>query len=227
MKKIIIAIDGFAACGKSTTAKLVAQRLGYGYIDTGAMYRAVTLYFLDNQIDWLNKEAVSAALEQINVRFAQNAETQTNDVFLNGKNIETDIRTMRITGKVSQVSAISAVRSFLVAQQQEMGSEKGIVMDGRDIGTVVFPKAALKVFMTAEMVARAKRRLQELNSRGKTIELQDVIDDLGNRDRIDSTREDSPLKKAHDAHTIDTSNITIQQQTNQILELARKIIISD
>ncbi|MFT5617383.1 MAG: cytidylate kinase [Arenicella sp.] len=227
MKKIIIAIDGFAACGKSTTAKLVAKRLGYGYIDTGAMYRAVTLYFLDNQIDWLNKEAVSAALEQINIRFAQNSDTQTNDVFLNGKNIEQDIRTMRITGKVSQVSAISEVRRFLVAQQQDMGSEKGIVMDGRDIGTVVFPDAALKAFMTADMVARAKRRLQELNSRGKTVELQDVIDDLGNRDRIDSTREDSPLKKAHDAHTIDTSNITIQQQVNQILELARKIIVSD
>ena len=226
MKKIIIAIDGFAACGKSTTAKLVAQRLGYGYIDTGAMYRAVTLYFLDNQIDWLNKEAVSSALEQVNIRFAQNPETQTNDVFLNGKNVENDIRTMRVSGKVSQVSAISEVRRFLVAQQQEMGSEKGIVMDGRDIGTVVFPKAALKVFMTAEMVARAKRRQQEIESRGKTIELKEVIDDLGNRDRIDSTREDSPLKKAHDAHTIDTSNITIQQQVNQILELARKLIIS-
>ena len=221
MQRIIIAIDGHAACGKSTTAKLVAQRLGYGYIDTGAMYRAVTLYFLNNKVDWKDEKQVEEALEKINIRFVHNPQANTNDTFLNGENIEKKIRTMRITAKVSQVSAISEVRRFLVAQQQQMGEEKGIVMDGRDIGTVVFPKAALKIFMTANMTARAARRKAEMESKGREVTLEDVIFDLTNRDRIDSTRDDSPLRQAHDAHVIDTSNITIQEQVNQILHLAK------
>lgn len=221
MENIIVAIDGFAACGKSTTAKLVAQKLGYAYIDTGAMYRAVTLYFIKNNVDLESTEAVKKALSNIVINFVFDPELQASQTFLNGENVENDIRMMEVTQQVSEVAAISEVRSFLVAQQQEMGINKAIVMDGRDIGTVVFPNAELKVFMTAEMEARAIRRQQELQRKGKEVELEEIIENLKKRDFIDSNRDDSPLRKAADAHIVDTSNITIDDQVNQILDLVK------
>lgn len=224
MENIIIAIDGFAACGKSTTAKLVAKKLGYAYIDTGAMYRAVTLYFIQNKIDYSSEEAVRKALTQIDINFVFEPSTQSNLTYLNGEHVEEDIRMMEVTAQVSEVAAISLVRSFLVAQQQQMGANKGIVMDGRDIGTVVFPNAELKVFMTAEMEARALRRQQELKNRGREVSLEEIIENLKKRDYIDSNRDDSPLRKANDAHVIDTSNITIAQQVDQIVALVHSTV---
>ena len=221
MENIIVAIDGFAACGKSTTAKLVAKKLGYAYIDTGAMYRAVTLFFIRNGVDLESTEAVKKALTNIAINFVFDAASQSNQTYLNGENVEYDIRMMEVTQQVSEVAAISEVRSFLVAQQQEMGNNKGIVMDGRDIGTVVFPNAELKVFMTAEMEARAIRRQQELERNGREVALEEIIENLKKRDFIDSNRDDSPLRKAADAHVIDTSNITIDDQVNQILDLVK------
>jgi len=221
MENIIIAIDGFAACGKSTTAKLVAEKLGYAYIDTGAMYRAVTLYFIRHQVNLQSTEEVEKALSNITINFVFNADSQSTHTYLNKENVEFDIRMMDVTKRVSEVATISEVRSFLVAQQQEMGNDKRIVMDGRDIGTVVFPNAELKIFMTAEMGARAIRRQQELQRKGREVPLGDIIENLGKRDFIDSNREDSPLKQAADAHVIDTSNITIDDQVNQILDLVK------
>lgn len=224
-EKIIVALDGHAGCGKSTTAKLVAQRLNYAYIDTGAMYRAVTLYLLDHDIPIEDLEQVEQALENISIRFAHNEESDSNHTWLNGEDIEDSIRTMRVTAKVSEVSAISAVRRFLVAQQQEMGTEKGIVMDGRDIGTVVFPNAELKVYMTASMEARAKRRQVQLEEKGQQVPLQEIMDDLAHRDQADSSRADSPLKKADDAHIVDTSNMTIDGQVDEIVSLVKSAVM--
>lgn len=226
MENIIIAIDGFAACGKSTTAKLVAEKLGYAYIDTGAMYRAVTLYFIRHQIDFQSAQEVTKALNNISINFVFDEASQSTQTYLNGENVEFDIRMMDVTKKVSEVAAISDVRSFLVAQQQEMGNNKRIVMDGRDIGTVVFPNAELKVFMTADMEARAVRRQNELQKKGRTVALEEIIENLSTRDFIDSNREDSPLRKANDAHVIDTSNITIDDQVNQIIELVKSTAIA-
>ena len=224
MENIIVAIDGFAACGKSTTAKLVAKQLGYAYIDTGAMYRAVTLYFIKNDVDYGATTAVEEALPHIDINFVFEPKSQSNLTFLNGENVEEEIRTMEVTSQVSEVAAISEVRSFLVAQQQQMGLNKGIVMDGRDIGTVVFPNAELKVFMTADMEARALRRQQELINRGREGNFDEIIENLKKRDFIDSNREDSPLRQAADAHVIDTSNITIDQQVEQILNLVHNAV---
>ncbi len=221
---IIIAIDGHAGCGKSTTAKLVAKELGYAFIDTGAMYRAVTLYLLEKEIDLGNHSAVVAELPNISIHFAYDKATQSNHTFLNGIDVESEIRTMRVTAKVSEVSAISEVRRFLVAQQQEMGKKKGFVMDGRDIGTVVFPNAELKVYMTASMEARAKRRQNQLEENGQEVPLEEIIQDLAHRDHTDSNREDSPLKKADDAYVVDTSNQTIEQQVASVIGLAKDII---
>ena len=219
MKKITIAIDGYSACGKSTTAKALAAVLGYTYIDTGAMYRAVTLYFLDNYISLTNKKEIIDALSNIDVSFKLNPETGKSEVCLNGLNVEKEIRKMRVTEKVSPVSAITEVRKAMVAQQQKMGKGKGTVMDGRDIGTVVFPDAELKLFMTADINIRAARRQQELFEKGQMVELNKIKSNLAERDHIDSTREEGPLKKAKDAILIDTSYITIEEQVDKIVEL--------
>jgi cytidylate kinase len=218
MKKIIIAIDGNSGCGKSSTAKVIARELQYIYIDTGAMYRAVTLFFIKNNIDL----DVAEALKQIDISFEYNMATGKNETYLNGKNVEFQIRQMQVSNLVSPVSEISAVRRKLVEQQRRMGQEKGVVMDGRDIGTVVFPDAELKIFMTASLEVRAERRRLELLEKGTEVDIGEVIENLGTRDRIDSSRDDSPLKKADGAIEIDTSNLTFDEQVNKILVLVKE-----
>lgn len=219
IKKIVIAIDGYSACGKSTTAKQVAAILGYRYIDTGAMYRAVTLFFLDHHVALTNPKEIAKALQQIHVSFKVNSRN-VSEAYLNGLNVENDIRKMRVSENVSQISAIKEVRAFLVEQQRRMGKEKGIVMDGRDIGTVVFPTADLKVFMTADVLVRAFRRQRELLQRNNMVDLDEVVDNLLKRDKIDTTRQESPLKQADDALVIDTTHITIDEQVDEVVRLA-------
>jgi cytidylate kinase len=221
--KIIIAVDGYAACGKSTLAKALAKNLGYIYIDSGAMYRAVTLYFLKNKIGIENSAEITEALAHIHIEF-KNIKGQ-NHTFLNGNDVEKEIREMYVSNFESPVSTISAVRRFLVARQKEMGDQKGIVMDGRDIGTVVFPDAELKLFMTASIQIRTERRLTELKSKGiEELDFEDVKYNLHERDRIDSTRKDSPLKQAEDAIVIDNSNLNTEEQLELALKLADEII---
>ena len=222
MKNIVIALDGNSGCGKSSTAKVLAKKLKFIYIDTGAMYRAVTLFFIKHNIDLKNDLDVAEALKQIDISFEYNIETANNETFLNGKNVEEKIRQMAVSNLVSPVSEISRVRRKLVEQQRRLGEGNGVVMDGRDIGTVVFPDAELKIFMTADLEIRALRRQKELHEKNTEVELTDVIENLKNRDIIDSSRADSPLKKADDAHEIDTSNLTFAQQVNQILELIKE-----
>ncbi|MCH2045168.1 MAG: (d)CMP kinase [Saprospiraceae bacterium] len=218
--RIIIALDGFAACGKSTLAKALAKKLNYVYIDSGAMYRAVTLYCLENQVDWNNPVAIQEALEHIDISFR--VENGMNQTLLNGQNVEATIRTMRVSEAVSPVSTISAVRRKLVELQQELGKEKGIVMDGRDIGTVVFPNAELKLFVTASIAVRTQRRLLELRAKGDHITAAETIQqNLLDRDKIDSSREDSPLRQADDAIVIDNSQLTQEQQLDLALDLAQ------
>jgi cytidylate kinase len=219
IKKIVIAIDGYSACGKSTTAKIVANILGYRYIDTGAMYRAVTLYFLDHHVSLTNPKEVSTAIDKINISFKVNSKNVT-ETFLNNLNVENEIRRMRISEHVSNVSAIKEVRVAMVEQQRKMGKEKAVVMDGRDIGTVVFPNAELKMFMTAEVLVRAFRRQKELLLRDQMIDLDEVIDNLIQRDRIDTTRVESPLRQADDAIVMDTTHITIDEQVDEVIRLA-------
>ena len=222
-KKIIIAIDGHSSCGKSTLAKALAKALGYGYVDSGAMYRATTLYFLENQIDFYDdSEAVKTALQNIKIRFQ--ASEKGNRTMLNGRDIEDEIRQMYISEKVSPVATISAVRREMVAQQRAMGEERGIVMDGRDIGTVVFPQAALKIFLTADPDVRAQRRYDELEAKGMPADLAQVKRNLLDRDYIDSTRKDSPLRKADDAIIIDNTNLTQDEQLQVTIDLAKKAI---
>lgn len=220
MAKINIAIDGLSGCGKSSTAKAVAKTLGYKFIDTGAMYRAVTLYALNNTVDLASKEAVIQALENINIDFRYNQESQKNETFLNGQNVEEEIRSMRVAGSVSQVAAIKEVRVAMVAQQQQMGKERGVVMDGRDIGSVVFPDAELKLFMTASTKVRAERRQAELREKGEEVALEEIMKNLEERDRIDSTRDESPLIKVEDAIEVDTSNLMFEEQVQKVLDLA-------
>ena len=224
MSKIVIAVDGYSSCGKSTTAKGVAAYLGYAYIDTGAMYRAVTLYFLRNHVAYTNPREIIKALENIKVDFRRNPETARNETYLNGLNVEDEIRKLYIANQVSEVSAISLVRRAMVSQQQRMGKGRGVVMDGRDIGTVVFPDAELKVFMTAEPLIRAQRRQIELLAKGDMLDLDDILENLKKRDHIDTTRADSPLRQAEDAILIDTSLMTLDGQIEQLTELARKKI---
>jgi cytidylate kinase len=219
VRKIVIAIDGYSACGKSTTAKAVAAVLGYRYIDTGAMYRAVTLYFLEHHVALTNPREVSKALEQIHIAFKVTSKN-TSETFLNGLNVEKSIRNMHVSENVSQVSTIKAVRNALVEQQRRMGKERGVVMDGRDIGTVVFPHAELKLFMNAELLVRAFRRQHELLERKQMIDLDEVIDNIIQRDKIDTTRAESPLRKADDAVEIDTTNITIDEQVDEVVRMA-------
>ncbi len=219
LRKIVIAIDGYSACGKSTTARRVAGVLGYRYIDTGAMYRAVTLYFIQHHVAITNPKEVSQALKKVDVTFRVNSRN-VSETYLNGLNVEEDIRSMEVSGQVSIVSAIREVRQAMVEQQRRMGREKGIVLDGRDIGTVVFPNAELKLFMTAEMSVRAIRRQKELLARNELVDLEDVIRNIRERDRIDTTRTESPLKQADDAVVIDTTHITIDEQVDEVVRLA-------
>ena len=219
MQKIIIAIDGFSACGKSTTAKEAAKALGYRYIDSGAMYRAVTYYFLEHHIALTNPKEVAKALNDIKITFHVNA-NGVSETYLNGLNVEKKIRKMRISENVSPVSAIREVRVAMVEQQRKLGKEGGIVMDGRDIGTVVFPDADLKVFLTADMLVRAARRQQELLEKGELVELDAILANLKKRDEIDSTRAESPLRRAEEAIEIDTTNITIEEQVDELVRLA-------
>ena len=216
MRKIIITIDGWSSCGKSTLAKQLAKTLHYVYIDSGAMYRAITLYFLRNMVDWTKEKQVTDALKNIELAFIPNEKSGEAEIYLNGENVEYLIRDLIIAEKVSAVATIKAVRTFAVAQQRKMGEKKGIVMDGRDIGTVVFPKAELKIFMTADNAIRVERRFRELYAKNPNITIEEVKNNLEMRDYIDSHREISPLKKAEDAVVLDNSNITPEQQ----LELA-------
>lgn len=219
LKKLVIAIDGYSACGKSTTAKQVASVLGYRYIDTGAMYRAVTLYFLDHHVALTNPKEVSRALQQIQITSKVNSRN-VSETFLNGLNVEKEIRKMRISENVSQVSTLKEVRQALVEQQRRMAKDKAVVMDGRDIGTVVFPNAELKLFMTAEILVRAFRRQKELLQRGQLVDLDDVIENLIQRDKIDTSRAESPLRQADDALVIDTTHITIDEQVDEVVRQA-------
>jgi cytidylate kinase len=219
LRKIVIAIDGYSACGKSTTAKLVAAILGYKYIDTGAMYRAVTVYFLEHHISLTNPKEIARALEQIHVSFKVNAHN-VSETYLNGLSVEKEIRKMKVSNNVSQVSALKEVRTAMVEQQRRMGKERGVVMDGRDIGTVVFPNAELKLFMTADMLVRATRRQQELMEKGQLVELDKVIENIEQRDLLDTTRAESPLRKADDAIVIDTTYVSIDEQVDEAVRLA-------
>jgi cytidylate kinase len=224
MRKIIIAIDGYSACGKSTTAKETARILGYHYIDSGAMYRAVTLYFLDHHLALTNQKEVIKALREIKITFHRNADGLS-ETYLNGLNVEKKIRKMRISENVSTVSALREVRHALVEQQRKLGKDKGIVMDGRDIGTVVFPDAALKLFLTADILVRAFRRQRELLEKEDLVDLDTIIANLLKRDDIDSHRKESPLVKAEDALVIDTTHITIGEQVDEVIRLALNRII--
>ncbi|HQU61003.1 MAG: (d)CMP kinase [Phaeodactylibacter sp.] len=220
MKQITIAIDGYSSCGKSTLAKGLAAKLGYTYIDSGAMYRAVTLYFLRNEIPLKDAKQVDAALESITIRFA----SANNHTLLNGEDVEEEIRQMPVSNLVSPVSAIPAVRRAMVRLQQAMGKDKGIVMDGRDIGTVVFPTAELKIFLTADPEVRAQRRYDELLTKGVPSSLESVRANLQHRDHIDSTREDSPLRQAEDAIVIDNTYLNEAQQLQKALEIAQAVL---
>jgi len=223
-KKIVITIDGWSSCGKSTLAKQLSQKLGYVYVDSGAMYRAITLYFLRNNIDWAEKKEVKDALKSINLEFVFNPNSNNSEMHLNGENVEYVIRDLLIAEKVSDVAAIKEVREFAVAQQQKMGTKKGIVMDGRDIGTVVFPKAELKIFMTADNAIRVQRRFKELYEKNPNITVEEVKDNLEMRDYIDSNREVSPLRKAKDALELDNTNLTEKEQFNKALNWAKEKI---
>ncbi len=205
--KIIIAIDGFSSCGKSTLAKRLATHLSYTFIDTGAMYRAITLYFIRNTVDLSNQQSIEEALKNIELHFEINAHTKQSEIFLNGENVAQLIREMLVADKVSEVAAIKEVRHFAVAQQQAMGAQKGIVMDGRDIGTVVFPQAELKIFMTADPETRVVRRFDELYAINPHISLEEVRHNLELRDYIDSNREESPLTQAKDARVLDNTHL--------------------
>lgn len=227
-KKITIAIDGFSSTGKSTIAKLLANKYNYIYVDSGAMYRAVTLFAKNNEFtgkDFLNKEALISHLNTITLSFHFNKDLGFAEMFLNDKNVEKEIRTLEVSSLVSKVSAISEVRRKLVAEQQKMGEKGGVVMDGRDIGTVVFPDAELKLFMTASADKRATRRYKELIDRGDDVSFKDILFNVQERDRIDSTREDSPLIKAEDAIEFDNSDMGIKEQFERICTLVdRKLI---
>jgi CMP/dCMP kinase len=218
--KIIIAIDGYSSCGKSTLAKSLAAKLAYVFIDTGAMYRAVALYFLRNNIDFDNEAQIVKALAEIKLNFVYNATSLKSDMVLNGENVEAEIREMRVSEKVSEVAAIGAVRDFAVAQQQAMGAFKGIVMDGRDIGTVVFPAAELKIFVTADPAIRVERRFLELQITNPAIRKEEIEANLQHRDLMDTTRERSPLKQAEDAIVLDNTNMTREEQFNLALSWA-------
>lgn len=226
MQKITIAIDGYSSTGKSTVAKRLANALNYVYVDTGAMYRAVTLFALTHSYIGEKEDfpALIAALPGIELHFVPNKELQRSEMYLNGKNVEKEIRTMKVSQHVSQIAAIPEVRYLLVAMQQQMGKQKGIVMDGRDIGTVVFPDAELKIFMTASSETRATRRYKELLDRGEKVTYDEVLKNVQERDFIDSSREFSPLRKAEDAIEFDNSDMGVDEQFERIYGLAQRVI---
>ncbi len=225
-KKIIITIDGWSSCGKSTLARQLAKALGYVYIDSGAMYRAVTVYFLRNHVDWTDSEQVEEALNHIRLHFEYNPKSEQSEIFLGEENIEYMIRDLVVAEKVSDVAAIAAVRTCAVAQQQEMGERKGIVMDGRDIGTTVFPHAELKIFMTATIEVRVQRRFAEMVLKNPNTTIADVKSNLEMRDHIDSHREVSPLRQAEDAILLDNTNISMEEQLDFALKLVAKVLKS-
>lgn len=227
MKKIVIAIDGHSSSGKSTMAKDLAREIGYIYIDTGAMYRAVTLYALQHhyiQGNVIDEEALKADMDKIDISFQYNAETGRPDTFLNGKKVEKEIRTMEVSDKVSPIAALGFVRRAMVAKQQEIGKAKGVVMDGRDIGTVVFPDAELKLFVTASPEVRARRRWEELQAKGESVSYEEVLANVKKRDYIDSTRAESPLRQAPDAIVLDNSDMTIAEQKQWLMHQVKAII---
>ncbi|GAB2473064.1 cytidylate kinase [Hymenobacter qilianensis] len=226
MRKIVIAIDGYSSCGKSTTAKAVAAELGYAYIDTGAMYRAVTLYLLEHKIAFDDLPRIEQALHDMHISFKRNRRTGRNELCLDGEIREDEIRQMYISNSVSEVSVIPAVRHAMVSQQQRMGRKRGVVMDGRDIGTTVFPDAEVKVFMTAETRVRALRRQEELAINGEQVEVEEIIENLTKRDHLDSTRAESPLRRATDAIMLDTTHITIDEQVDFVLERVSATLFS-
>jgi cytidylate kinase len=223
-RKIIITIDGWSSCGKSTLAKQLAKALNYKYVDSGAMYRAITLYFLRNHVDWTDKKDVKKALADISLEFEPNPVSGQSEIYLNDENVEYVIRDLVIAEKVSDVAAIKEVRDYAVAQQQKMGKRRGIVMDGRDIGTVVFPDAELKIFMTADNAVRVERRFQELYQKNPNITIEEVKNNLELRDYIDSHREVSPLRQAEDALVLDNTNLTEKEQFHKALKWAHEHI---
>ncbi|MBL7761023.1 MAG: (d)CMP kinase [Sediminibacterium sp.] len=224
MKKIIITLDGYSSCGKSTLAKQLARELNYIFVDSGAMYRAITLYFLRNHVDLTNDAEVKQALSEINLDFEYNDASGTSDILLNDENVEAMIRDMLVSEHVSEVAANRYVRDFGVAQQQKLGQKKGIVMDGRDIGTTVFPHAELKIFVTADPAVRAERRFKEMYERNPNITIEEVTHNLEMRDYMDSNREFSPLRKAEDAVVLDNSNLTKEEQLETALRWAKEKI---
>lgn len=220
MKKIVVAIDGFSSCGKSTLAKALAKEVGYAYVDTGAMYRSVALYCLRNGLieeGKVDEEKLEEAMPSIQISFQYNSGTQRNETYLNGENVEEEIRSLAVSNVVSIVSAIGFVRRAMVAQQQSFSKEKGVVMDGRDIGTVVFPDAELKVFVTARAEVRAQRRFLELSAKGDSATFEEVLENVKQRDYMDQNREESPLRQAEDAILLDNSEMTIPQQNEWLL----------
>jgi CMP/dCMP kinase len=221
MGKIVIAIDGYSGCGKSSTAKALAKNLGYTYIDSGAMYRAATLHFLNENLSVSSEDEVRRGLDSLEISFRINPETGLQETYLNGRNVEDEIRSMHISQKVSELATVASIRKELVAQQQRLGRGKGVVMDGRDIGSVVFPTAELKVFMTANLKTRAKRRQLELLEKGQSVDLIDIEENLANRDEVDSSRTESPLMKMPDAEEVDTSDLTLEEQVAKIILLAK------
>lgn len=227
MKKITIAIDGFSSCGKSTMAKDLAREIGYIYIDSGAMYRAVTLYSMENGIfdgqNQIDAGRLEREIDHIQISFRMNEQTGRPDTWLNGENVESKIRSLEVSSRVSPIAALGFVRQAMVAQQQEMGRAKGIVMDGRDIGTTVFPDAELKIFVTASPEIRAQRRYEELKAKGQSASFDDILENVKQRDYIDQNREVSPLRKADDALLLDNSHLTIAEQKEWLLEQYRRV----
>ncbi len=230
MKKIVIAIDGYSSCGKSTMAKDLAKEIGYIYVDTGAMYRAVTLYALRNNLfeenGGIKTDELKAQMPQIHISFRLNKETGRPETYLNGENVEKEIRSMEVSSHVSPIATVDFVRAALVEQQQRMGEEKGIVMDGRDIGTVVFPHAELKIFVTASAEVRAQRRYDELMAKGENVNFDEILRNVQERDYIDSHREVSPLRKADDALELDNSHMTIAEQKDWLLQKYNAVVES-
>jgi cytidylate kinase len=222
MNKIIITIDGYSSCGKSTLAKALARELNYVFLDSGAMYRAITLYFLRNHVDWNKTNEVKAALENITLEFLYNQESSCCEMYLNDENVEWMIRDMLVAENVSEVAAVREVREFAVAEQRKMGKGKGIVMDGRDIGTTVFPKAELKIFLTADPSVRVERRFKEMFEKNPNITIDEVKANLEMRDYIDSNREFSPLRKAKDAIVIDNSTLTEKELLKSAMKLVKE-----
>ena len=226
-KKIIIAIDGHSSCGKSTFAKAIAARLGYIFIDTGAMYRAVTLYALENgaiEMGVLDEQRIVAMLPEIDIDFRFNPQRGASDIYVNGDLVEGKIRTIEVSNYVSQVSSVGAVREKLVALQQQMGLKRGVVMDGRDIGTVVFPDAELKIYMTADAMVRAERRFKELTAKGDKVTLEEIYENVVSRDKADMSRAISPLRKADDAIVLDNSAMSVEEQMAWFDEQYRRVI---